>query len=125
MIRGIGTDMIEFMRIERVGVDRLAQRILTKREQACLPPLPKRRREYVSGRFAAKEAIAKALGTGIGGACSFQDIEVINGELGKPMVRLSSELKERMFGSREIQIYLSITHSEAHALAMAVIEEME
>lgn len=125
MIKGIGTDIIEFERIEKMGVDRLAERILTKREKENLPLQSKRRREFVAGRFAAKEAISKAFGTGIGAVCSFQDIEVINKENGKPIVYLSEPLVDRMFGSKKFFVHLSITHSDSYVIAMAVVEEME
>jgi holo-[acyl-carrier protein] synthase len=75
MIAGIGTDLIELNRVEKV-ISRLAKRILTPDEQVALPESPVRRLEYVAGRFAAKEAVSKAMGSGIGKTCSFQDIEV-------------------------------------------------
>lgn len=125
MIKGIGTDIVEFERIEKMGVDRLANRILTQREKEMLPVKLKRRREFVAGRFAAKEAISKAFGTGIGAVCSFQDIEVINQHDGKPIVFLSKQLMEQLFGSGDYFVHLSITHSDHYVLAMAVVEELE
>jgi holo-[acyl-carrier protein] synthase len=124
MILGIGTDLVELDRIGRIGTDRLAQRILTARELAVLPALERRRLEFVAGRFAAKEAISKALGTGIGELCSFRDIEVLNGQKGKPRVCLSPELVRRVFGDQEVWIHLSISHSESHALAAAIVESL-
>ncbi len=122
MVTGIGTDLIEISRVEKV-VFRLARRILTGEELSGLPDHPRRRLEFVAGRFAAKEAISKALGTGIGKSCSFQDIEIQNDKLGKPSVVLSSRLRHLLFPEGRIHVHLSISHSEHYVLAMAVIED--
>lgn len=70
-----------------------------------------------AGRFAAKEAIVKALGTGIREGVAWTDIEVLNDELGKPFVILASHLKERFPNS---QILITISHSKSQAIAFAV-----
>lgn len=124
MIRGIGTDLIELARIEVTGIDRLAGRILTASEQEYLPHQPKRRLEYVAGRFSAKEAIAKALGTGIGEVLSFQDIQITTDAKGKPYVTLSERAHHHLFGDASVTIHLSISHSDHYANAMAVVEEI-
>ncbi|MGA8941642.1 MAG: holo-ACP synthase [Thermoactinomyces sp.] len=122
MVTGIGTDLIEFSRIEKV-VSRLARRILTGEEISGMPSHPRRRLEFVAGRFAAKEAVSKALGTGIGQSCSFQDITILNDRQGKPVALLSSRLKHSLFADRNVHVHLSISHSEHYVLAMAVIED--
>ncbi|MBA4544131.1 MULTISPECIES: holo-ACP synthase [Thermoactinomyces] len=124
MIRGIGTDLVELERIEEIGVHRLARRILTERERTLKPEQPGRELEYIAGRFAAKEAVAKALGTGIGGNCSFLDIEILNDHKGKPCVFLSESAFAAIFADKEIAVHLSISHSRQYAMAMAVIEEV-
>lgn len=121
MITGIGTDLIELSRVEKV-VSRLSRRILTEEELSSLPRHPRRRLEFVAGRFAAKEAVSKALGTGIGQFCSFQDIEILNDQQGKPFVALSSRLMHSLFSERPIHVHLSVSHSEHYVMAMAVIE---
>ena len=78
MILGIGTDLAEISRIRRIGLQRLAGRILSKEEMALMPASDGRRAEWLAGRFAAKEAVAKATGTGIGGRLGFQEIEIFN-----------------------------------------------
>lgn len=95
------------------------------REMEKMPAHPSRSLEYVAGRFAAKEAISKALGTGIGGACSFQDIEVTNDGQGKPSARLAGEVIERVFHGQSVRVHLSISHSQHYVQAMAVIESVE
>lgn len=113
--------MLELSRVEKV-VSRLAKRILTGEEISCLPRHPRRRLEFVAGRFAAKEAVSKALGTGIGQQCSFQDIEILNDQQGKPVVTLSPRLIQSRFSGSRIHVHLSISHSEHYVLAMAIIE---
>jgi holo-[acyl-carrier protein] synthase len=122
MIAGVGTDLVELDRIGKAGVERLARRILTDRELAALPAAPLRRLEFVAGRFAAKEAVAKALKTGIGGLCSFSDVEIVSDGRGAPRAELSEEVVSRLFGGEPPFIHLSISHSEQYALAFAVVE---
>ena len=121
MIVGIGTDLIELKRVEKV-LPRLTQRILTAKELTALPRLLQRRLEFVAGRFAAKEAISKAMGSGIGKQCSFQDIEVLNDESGKPVATVSIRVLREVYQTDAVCIHLSISHSDHYALAMAVIE---
>src|SRR5699024_10877662 len=87
MIVGIGMDLVELKRIKRLieKDDKLVKRILTMKEEKSFNKLTsaKRRLEYVAGRFASKEAFAKAIGEGIG-VLSFQHIEITNNEKGAP-----------------------------------------
>ena len=116
MIKGIGLDIIEISRIHKM-VERQPKfilRVLTQKEQDGLKTLTGRRKtEYVAGRFAAKEAFAKAKGTGIGKVLSFQDIEISKDSLGKPY--FSKPLETRA--------HLSITHSQEFAAAQVIIED--
>ncbi|WP_445490570.1 holo-ACP synthase [Niallia sp. 03133] len=116
MIKGIGIDIIEINRVKQL-VDRkpqFVQRILTKNEQLIYENHQKSRQiEYLAGRFAAKEAFSKAVGTGIGKELSFQDIEVEKDSYGKPMI-----VKPFHQG-----VYLSITHSKEYAVAQVIIEK--
>ncbi|NGX62394.1 MAG: Holo-[acyl-carrier-protein] synthase, partial [Chlamydiae bacterium] len=99
-LRGVGTDIIEVSRIrialERHG-DRFLERIFTEKERAyskrASDPIP-----HLAGRFAAKEAIVKALGTGIGKEVSWQEVEILNDPLGKPEVYLSPRLQKLFCG---------------------------
>lgn len=116
MIKGIGIDLIEIERIKELleRQERFPDRILAGREKEEYTLLPARRRvEYLAGRFAAKEAYAKAAGTGIGASLSFQDIEVGKDALGKPYFVRPGELRA----------HLSITHTKEYAAAHVVIEE--
>jgi holo-[acyl-carrier protein] synthase len=125
MVIGIGTDLIETKRvqesIERLG-QRFLERIFTAGEiEYCLRK-KKNSAESFAARFAAKEAGAKALGTGISRGVSWQELEVKREAGGRPTLHLSgraAELGEAM-GVR--RIHLSLTHSRDMALAVVMIE---
>lgn len=115
MIVGVGTDIVELSRLERVGIDRLMKKILTEDELALLPEKGKRKIEFVAGRFAAKEAISKAVGTGIGAHFAFHDVSVLSDSLGAPQAVWKN-------GDNKPAIHLSISHSDHYAVAMVVLE---
>lgn len=122
MIQGLGTDIIEVKRIEasiaRFG-KRFLDRLFSPEEQAyCLSHRDAAR--HFAGRFAAKEAIAKALGSGFGGALSWSDVKIINDGHGKPEVILSPQLK-RSLGNLEVLV--SISHSRDYATAFAICQD--
>ncbi|MES2345103.1 MAG: holo-ACP synthase, partial [Chlamydiota bacterium] len=111
MILGLGTDIIEIERI-RKSMDhhgyRLISRLFTTKEQDyCFKY--KDPTSHFAGRFAAKEAIVKALGTGFGEHASWQDIEVLNDEKGRPVVHFSNSLNKQF---NNPQILISISHCE-------------
>jgi holo-[acyl-carrier protein] synthase len=119
MIHGLGTDIIEIDRmrssIERHGLHFLNRLFSQKEQDYCYrfqDPSP-----HFAGRFSAKEAIAKALGTGFGAQLSWHDIEIINDDLGKPIVYLSETLKVKY---KNPKILLSISHCTSHATATAI-----
>lgn len=117
MIKGIGIDLVELDRIKNTYErnPRFSQRILTEKEQVQFETLSEKRKiEFLAGRFAAKEAYAKANGTGIGRELSFQDIEIATDEAGKPYI-----VKPKMHG-----VHLSISHSREYAVAQVIIEEI-
>lgn len=116
MISGIGIDIIELERIERAVKrnSRFVERILTEKERDIYESFKQRKRklEFLAGRFAAKEAFAKATGTGIG-KLSFQHIEVLPNEIGAPEIIVEGFIKEKIF--------LSISHSKQYAVAQVII----
>lgn len=115
MIKGIGIDIIELSRIQELISRQMkfADRILTKNEKKRFQDLPERRKvEFLAGRFAAKEAYAKALGTGIGKNLSFLDIEIASNDLGKPYIAMP-----------KVKAHLSISHSRDYAVAQVIIED--
>lgn len=113
MIIGIGTDICRIERIEQ-GLARFGERFLTR----VLTP---REREghwgarQLARRWAMKEAVAKATGWGIGGKLSFQDIEIMRDDLGKPVCTLK--------GFEDCHVLVSASDDGAYASGFAVIEQ--
>ncbi|WP_394200089.1 holo-ACP synthase [Shewanella waksmanii] len=130
MIVGLGTDIVEINRIDKVVAKaiagsglakcRLALRILTPSEQVIFNQSTQPAR-YLAKRFAAKEAAAKALGTGIGRGVSFQHIEVSNNENGAPQLTLSAGAAERMQQLGAQHVHISIADEAHYATATVVI----
>jgi holo-[acyl-carrier protein] synthase len=122
-IFGIGIDVVEVERIataiERHGEPFLVK-IFTPAERAYCESRKNPAMHYAA-RFAAKEAVAKALGTGIGANAGLQDLEVIHDEAGAPKLRLSgaAEAFSKQHGITEIQI--SLTHARDYAAANAIV----
>lgn len=81
------------------------------------------RPEFVAGKFAAKEAVAKALGTGFR-EFEFKDIQIEHNALGKPIVSLKGKAKLIAEKNGEYKLHLSISHSETHAVAYVILEVM-
>lgn len=120
MVKNVGNDIIEISRIKKAWQrhgDRFLEKIFTAKEQAyCLSKkaCPER---HLAGRFAAKEAIAKALGTGFG-PISWLDIEIINDAQGKPIVVSSERLLSEF---NHPQFLISISHCHEYATAVAIL----
>ncbi|MEY3276108.1 MAG: hypothetical protein RL153_1374 [Verrucomicrobiota bacterium] len=124
MILGTGIDLVEIQRIrdalQRHGAS-FAERLLTAAEWTYCnghqDPAP-----CVAARFAAKEAVSKAMGVGIGTTLQWHDIEVVRLPSGQPSIELSEAGREtlRRLGGRTIHI--SLTHERGHAAAIAILE---
>ncbi len=117
-----GIDLVDFPRLQEL-VDRhqtrFLNRVFTTREQADADVV-RNKIEKLAGRFAAKEAVLKLIGTGWRGRIAWTDIEVVNNPAGRPVVEISGEVK-RIADSLGIeQITLSITHTANFAIASAV-----
>lgn len=122
MIVGIGTDIIEIDRVKK-AVDRnprFLEKMFTKQEIEFFKGR-KLKAETIAGTFAVKEAVSKALGTGIRGF-AFNDIEVLRNDLGKPQVFLSEKILNYL-NIKEVNIHASISHNLNTAVAFVVIEE--
>jgi holo-[acyl-carrier protein] synthase len=125
MVIGVGTDLIEIARIEqsiaRYG-DHFLRRIFTLGEiEYCLRK--KNSAESFAARFAAKEAGAKALGTGISRGIGWQELGVERRPGGRPTLHLSGRAAELARGLRVARVSLSLTHSREVALAVVVMED--
>ena len=126
MIIGIGVDVCEIDRIReaiRRHGDHFTHRILTIDERNEFDSLTQSMRpSFLAKRFAAKEVVAKALGTGIGRGFGFRDITITHDALGKPMVSLNSE-NQALKDALAYRIHLSISDERTHAVAFCTIED--
>ena len=122
MITGIGTDFIEIVRIQR-AIEKnphFMERVYTANEIAYCRR-KKNAWQSFAARFAAKEAVSKAFGTGIG-PVGLMEIEILNAENGQPKVVLHGKALQ-LAADRNIQrVHISLSHSEAYAMATAVLE---
>lgn len=126
MILGVGIDIIEVGRIqasyEKFG-DRFLKRILLENEIAyCLSH--KQPGPFLAARFAAKEAISKAFGTGIGAQLSWQDMEVAKHPSGEPYVVLHGNGQKLLAERGARAVLISLSHTQEHATAVAILESV-
>ena len=126
-ILGIGIDLVDCARIEnsiaRFG-DRFLQRVFTAGEIAYSQSM-KFPARHLAARFAAKEALSKAFGTGIGKSMSWRDLDVRKKESGEPYVVLSGGA-ERMANQRGVtKVWISLSHTETIGMATIILEASE
>lgn len=115
MIKGIGLDIVEMDRIAKAmkRTNKFKDRILTEKERVLFDAHSETRKiEFLAGRFAAKEAFSKALGTGIGEECKLHDMEVLRGDAGNPVLYFKGQL---------VNGFVSITHSKQYAAAQVIL----
>lgn len=129
MILGIGTDIIEIKRFQSIfkKTPSVLNRIFTKTEIKIGKKLSaSKRHAYYAKRFAAKEAVSKACGTGIGNVISWKDIEISNLKSGEPVATLSPNtiisLKKK-FKAKNLSLFLSLSDEKDYATAFAVLEK--
>lgn len=116
-----GVDIVQISRIERIiknKKERFYRRLFTNDEITYLESR-NNNSNTVAGLFAAKEAIGKVLGTGIG-SISWTDIEIVHNNAGKPMVNLNPKIKEKLHKLDMTEISLSISHEKEYAIAFAI-----
>jgi holo-[acyl-carrier protein] synthase len=116
VIKGIGIDITEIQRIQEMiqKHPRFAQKILTPAEDAQYRKFGgSRATEYLAGRWSLKESFSKAYGTGIGSAVGFQDIEIIDNQLGAPIVT-KSPFKGR--------VHASVSHTAVNVMTEIILE---
>ncbi len=130
MIIGIGNDIVDIRRIEKLlekSSEQFIKRIFTESERKTCDARKKRSAAYAK-RFAAKEACAKALGCGIGSKALFREIEISNDSHRAPYIKLSGSaakyLQEIIPPKTKAKIFLSIADEENYATAQIVIEAL-
>lgn len=120
---GIGIDVVEVGRIAS-SLDEFGERFITRiftvsEREYCLAKA--RPALHFAARFAAKEAVAKALGTGIGKDVSWLDLEVTRGDHGEPLLELSGKAKEFCESHQIAEVKISLTHARDYAAANAIV----
>jgi holo-[acyl-carrier protein] synthase len=125
MVLGVGTDLIETRRV-RESIDRFGERFLERiftAGEIAYCTRKKNAAESFAARFAAKEAGAKALGTGISRGVSWKDFEVKREVSGRPTLHLSGRAAELAGAMGVRRVQLSLTHSRELAMAVVVTED--
>lgn len=125
-IIGIGTDIVLNNRVKKLIKNKnFLNRIYTNQEIK----FAKKQKEipsFLAKRFAAKEAFAKALGTGFRKNLNFKDIEILNDKLGKPYYSINSKLKKIIFRSlkvKNLDFFLSLSDEKLYSIAFAIIQK--
>ncbi len=120
MVKGIGSDIVSVERVRRLDAGVL-RRILTEKEQKyCAGYNPPH--ERVAGRFAAKEAVMKALGTGWATGVGFTQIEILPDAAGAPQVQLTGRALEVLANLGATRCLVTIAHEREYAVAFALLE---
>lgn len=120
---GVGTDLCQISRIERaIEKEHFFQRIFTEKEHAYLHTKGKQKAQSAAAMFAAKEAVAKALGTGFSMGVSAGDITVTHDENSAPGIVLDGGAKTRFDQMGGTQVLLSLSHEGDMAIAFVVIQ---
>jgi len=124
LIIGCGIDLVKIRRIEKIikrWGNKFSFRIFTTLERDYCEKKKNNKFQSYAGKFAAKEALLKALGLGLGGA-NWKEIEVINNQLGQPIVSISGKLKNIALAKGVNQYFISISHTQEYAIAQVVLE---
>lgn len=122
-ILGHGIDIVETTRIRRMCEEhgqRFLDRCFTPAEQQYASANPKRYFEHLAGRFAAKEAVLKVLGTGWRGGIAWTDIEILKDPSGRPRIKLTGECAKIAEQLGIKTWHISLSHIETHATASAI-----
>mgnify|MGYP001487249960 CR=1 FL=1 len=125
-ILGIGVDLVKNQRIKLlIKKNNFIKRTFSKKE---IDHFKKYRNNdnYYSKRFAAKEALVKAIGTGIRYNINFKDISVVNDRLGKPKFNIINKLKiflKKKFKSNDLDIFLSLSDEKKYSIAFVIIQK--
>jgi holo-[acyl-carrier protein] synthase len=122
VVIGIGIDLVEIYRIKRaIEKPAFVQRVFTPGEQLYCDGRGRQAAASYAARFAAKEAVMKALGTGLAGGGAWQEIEILSDEMGKPIMNLSGFFGQlaQQLGVR--RVFLSLSHAHDYATAQVML----
>ena len=125
MIFGIGTDIVDINRIKSMdSLSTFANKILSENEIKVFSDLKEgKQATYLSKQFAGKEAISKAIGTGISGDIKFKEIEILRDEGGRPIFNPVENLKEILANLGITKTHVSLSDEKDYAIAFAILEK--
>ena len=125
-ILGVGTDIVEILRIKNLIKNKIfVKRIFTKSE-ILNSKKTNSKANYFSKRFAAKEALMKAIGTGFTKGVNFKDICVVNDKFGKPNIKYNNKIKKLIisrFKIKSFNLFLSLSDEKNYSIAFVIIQQ--
>ena len=122
MVVGIGIDLVEIHRMKKAVENPLfVQRVFTSAEQTYCISRGRQGAASYAARFAAKEAVMKALGTGLAGGGTWQDVEVLPDDQGKPVMKLTGYFAQLAESLGVAQIFVSLSHAQEYAVAQVLL----
>lgn len=126
MIVSIGIDIVEVYRIRETleRTPRFVERVFTEKEREYCEKKGAAAAQSYAARFAAKEAFLKALKTGWRGKITWQDMEILNDEMGVPNLKIRGEAHILMTNLSANKIHLSLSHTTEHAVAQVILEKI-
>ena len=129
MILGVGTDIVEIKRLKQAfqKSPKMVERIFTLNEKNKAQKLsPQKKLAYYAKRFSGKEALSKAVGTGIGKDIGWQDLEILNNGKGAPVATFSQKgikFLQKKFKTKKVNIFISLSDEKGFAIAFCVLEK--
>lgn len=125
MIFGIGTDLIEVLRVaEKIGKKAGFRELVFSPDEIIYCEAKANKYEHYAARFAAKESFFKAMGTGWRNGTAFNEIEIYNDALGKPEIRFLGNTEKTITEFKLGKIFVSMSHSKTMASAIVIIENL-
>lgn len=124
LIVGCGIDLVKIERIEKIikrWGDNFTSRIFTISEREYCEKKKDNKYQSYAGKFAAKEALLKALGLGLRGV-NWKEIEITNNELGQPIIDTSGKLKNIVLTKGVSKYFITISHTKEYAIAEVILE---
>ena len=125
-ILGTGVDIVENARITKSLRNKLFIKRVFSNSEILIAKKIKDEKSYYSRRFAAKEAFAKSIGTGLGDGFNFKDISIINDKLGKPSFVISKKIKKiikKKFNTTAFDFFLSISDEKKYSIAYVILQK--
>ena len=124
---GIGVDIVDNKRIKNLLKNKIFISRTYSKKEIIISKKISNKINFFSKRFAAKESLSKALGTGFRNNLNFKDIEILNDKLGKPYYLVSSKIKQLVKKEKKIskfQLFLSISDEKEYSIAFTIIQKI-